>query len=215
MKTKNHSIQIISILIILLLLSACAPAGASTPVEVQAVNEVVEQPTNPAAEDVPATSPPLVIPESPMPLSVAQGSSDGYQPVSAEVCQILQEAATQSLGLTFMMEEGMPFIDYVTGETGWSCTLTSETNGAFISDPNEALDKLVVGFVGWTEQTAYAAGGPTGAATAMTRDSGLLLISVGWEPSADVSCPADQPISECPMPPEKKLYTIKIEAAMK
>jgi hypothetical protein len=215
MKTKNHSIQIISILIILLLLSGCAPAGASTPVEVQGVNEVVEEPTSPAAMEVPATPPPLVIPESPMPLSVAQGSSDGYQPVSAEVCQILQEAATQSLGLTFMMEEGMPFIDYVTSETGWSCTLISETNGAFISDPNEALAKLVTGFMGWTEQTAYAAGGPTGAATAMTRDSGLILISVGWEPSADVSCPADQPISACPMPPEKKLYTIKIEAAQK
>jgi hypothetical protein len=198
MKIKNHFIQTIGILAIFLL-NACAPA-ASTPAPVQAVNDAQEPTSAPATE---------------VPLSVAQSGTEIYQPVSPEVCQILQEGATQSLGLTFTIEDGMPFIDYVTSETGWSCTIIAETNGAFISDPNDALAKLVAGFIGWEEQTAYAAGGPTGAATAMTRDSGLLLISVGWEPSADISCPADQPITECPMAPEKKLYTVKIEAAQK
>jgi hypothetical protein len=189
MKTKNHAIQTIGILAIFLL-SACAPT-ASTPAPVQAVNDAQEPTSAPATE---------------IPLSVAQGGAEVYQPVSPEVCQILLEGATESLGLTFTIEDGMPFIDYVTDETGWSCTIVAETNGAFISDPNDALARLVAGFIGWEENSAYAAGGPTGAATAMTRDSGLLLISVGWEPSADISCPADQPITECPMPPEKKLY---------
>jgi hypothetical protein len=198
MKIKNHFIQTIGILAIFLL-SACVPA-ASTPAPVQAVNDVQEPTSAPATE---------------APLAVAQGSEEVYQPVSPEVCQILLEGATESLGLTFTIEDGMPFIDYVTGETGWSCTIIAETNGAYISDPNDALAKLVAGFIGWEEQTAYAAGGPTGAASAMTRDSGLLLISVAWEPSADISCPADQPITECPMAPEKKLYTVKIEAAQK
>lgn len=210
MKTKNHSVQSISMLIMTLLLSACAPAAASIPVEENIVHEA-----NITQTESPSTSLPAPALETSMPPSASQDSSGGYQPVSAEVCQILQEDAEEALGLTFAMEEGMPFVDYVTHETGWSCTLISETNGTFISDPNDALAKLVAGFLGWTEQTAYAAGGPTGAATGMTRDSGLILISVGWEPSADVSCPADQPISECPMAPEKKLYTVKIEAAQK
>ncbi len=206
MKTGNRSILISSILIVLFLLSACAPAAASAPDAAGAANVPGEEPTNTPLPDLP-----------PLETAVPLGSSFGgdYQPVSPEVCQILEEAATQSLGLTFTIEDGMPFIDYVTSETGWSCTLISETNGTFISDPNDALAKLVAGFVGWEEQIAYAAGGPTGAATAMTRDSGLMLISVNWEPSADISCPADQPISECPMAPEKKLYTVKIEAAQK
>ena len=49
----------------------------------------------------------------------------------------------------------------------------------------------------------------------MTRDMGLLLISVGWEPSADAQCSSDQPISACELKPEQKLYTILIQAAMK
>ena len=208
MKT-THRLLLIGLLITLLL-SACAPAVASTPVT---VNEEVQQPASSVEEN--PTSTPVIETATAIPLSVVQSSPGEYQPVTPEVCQILLEDATASLGLTFAIEDGMPFIDYVTNETGWSCTIISETNGAFISDPNDALAKLVAGFLGWTEQTAYAAGGPTGAATGMTRDSGLILISVGWEPSADISCPADQPITECPMAPEKKLYTVKIEAAMK
>jgi hypothetical protein len=208
MKIKSRAVQITGILVILFLLSACAPAAAPAPVEDGNMPE--EEPTSTAA---PTNT---TFPVPPLETLAPVGSSlGGYQPVTAEVCQILQDAATQSLGLTFTIEDGMPFIDYVTSETGWSCTLISETNGAYIADPNDALARLVDGFVGWEEQAAYAAGGPTGAATGMTRDSGLLLISVNWEPSADISCPADQPISDCPIPPEKKLYTIKIEAAMK
>jgi hypothetical protein len=210
MKIKNTFMQTIGISAIFLL-SACAPA-ASTPAPVQAVNNAQEPTSTTVAAPTNTTFPTPAL-ETLAPVGASLGGE--YQPVSPEVCQILQEAATQSLGLTFMIEDGMPFIDYVTSETGWSCTIIAETNGAFISDPNDALAKLVAGFIGWEEQTAYAAGGPTGAATAMTRDSGLLLISVGWEPSADISCPADQPITECPMAPEKKLYTVKIEAAMK
>lgn len=207
MKTGNRSFQAISLLFVLFLASACAPAAASGSDSVGAANLAEEDPT--------ATNTTYPVPalETVAPVGSSLGGS--YQSVSPEVCQILQEAASLSLGLMFNIEEGMPFIDPLTGETGWSCTLLAETNGAFISDPNDALSRLVAGFVGWEEQSAYAAGGPTGAATAMTRDSGLILISVGWEPSADISCPADQPITDCPMAPEKKLYTIKVEAVQK
>jgi hypothetical protein len=187
MKTRVRSIQNIGLLGILLLLSACAPA--------------------PVSEEAP--------PVSTEAAALLGAGAPGYQPVSEEVCQILQEGATESLGLTFSMKTGTPFTDYASGETGQGCTLSATTNGASISDPYDALTKLVDGFIGWTIQPAYDAGGPTGAATAMTRDSGLMLISVGWEPSPDANCPADQPISACELTPEQKLYTVTIEAAQK
>jgi hypothetical protein len=194
MKTRDRSVQISSLIVILFLLSACAPSLTSTPAAVEAV----------VSTDIPvdtATSAPVV--------------PAGYQPVSAEVCQILQEGAAQSLGLTFTMESGTPFTDYVSGEAGQGCTLTANTNGASISDPSDALSKLVDGFIGWEEQSAYAAGGPEGAGTGMTRDAGLMLLSVGWQPSADANCPTDQPIASCPLAPAQKLYTVTIQAAQK
>ncbi|MBC7876419.1 MAG: hypothetical protein H7Y59_04540 [Anaerolineales bacterium] len=191
MKIGNYSIQRIIIIFTLLLITGCAPALTPTPIPVE----------------TDATSNPVV---------PTDANVSGYQPVSAEVCQILQEAASQSLGLTFTLEASVPFTDYSSGETGLGCSLTATTNGAAISSPQDALTKLVNGFVGWTEDsTKYGADGPTGSATGLTRDSGVLLIGVSWQPSAEVSCPADQPIDSCPLTPEQKIYTVNIQAAQK
>jgi hypothetical protein len=145
----------------------------------------------------------------------AASSSLAYSPVSTEVCQILQELASQSIGLAFSMDMNGYFADPLTGETGKGCVLTAMATGMKFSDPASVRSVLVNGFLGWNEQINYQADGPTGASTAMTRDMGLLLIVVEWIPSPDANCPADQPISACNLTPEQKLYTIQISAAQK
>jgi hypothetical protein len=145
----------------------------------------------------------------------AQAASGSYGPVSLEVCQTLQEMATQSLSLTFSLEASAPFTDPLTGETGLGCTLTAMATGMFFSDPGSVTSNLVNGFLGWEEQTAYQADGPTGSSTAMTRDMALMLILAEWMPSPEVQCPTDRPISECDLKPEQKLYTVQIRAAQK
>lgn len=192
MKRRSQSMQLIGVIFILLILVGCGPSA--TPIVVE------------------ATSTPLPITSTDTPTSV---DAAVYQPVSAEVCQILMEDASNSLGLRFDMQTDIAFTDYASGETGSSCTLSANTNGSVISDPNDAVAKLVSGFIGWEEQFAYQAGGPTGAATGLTRDAGLLLVSVGWQPAAEVTCPADQPIDACPLTPEQKIYTVTIQAAQK
>jgi hypothetical protein len=141
--------------------------------------------------------------------------STPYVPVTLSVCQSLQEMATQAISVTFTLEASADFSDPVTGETGKSCTLTAKGTGNEFSDPGQVTAKLVSGFLGFTEQPAYQANGPTGAATAVTRDMAVVLISVEWAPAAGANCPSNQPISACDLKPEQKLYTIKIQAAMK
>jgi hypothetical protein len=141
--------------------------------------------------------------------------STTYVPVTAPVCQTLQELANASLATTFAIQNNTPFVDPLTNESGSGCTLSATGSGAQYSDPVSVLDKLVKGFQGFEEKTAYQAGGPTGAATAMTRDMALLLINVNWAPAAGLTCPSDKPISECDLKPEQKVYTITVQAAMK
>jgi len=100
-------------------------------------------------------------------------------------------------------------------ETGRGCSLTATGTGRDFPDPSEVTANLARAFVGWTEQPAYQAGGPTGAATAMTRDMGLMLIRVEWVPVLEVQCPADQPITACDLKPEQKRYSIQIQAAQR
>ena len=78
-----------------------------------------------------------------------------------------------------------------------------------------AIEALKAAMLGWEENMAYAAGGPTGASIGLTRDQGLMLLSAGWTPAPDANCPADQPISACELAPEQQLYTVTIAAAMK
>ncbi len=151
-----------------------------------------------------------------IPASAGSGASSlSYAPVSAEVCQVLQEMASQSVALSFSMDPNGYFADPLTGETGKGCILTAMATGMQLSDPASVVSNLVNGFLGWEEQSNYQADGPTGSATAMTRDMGLLLITVEWIPSPDANCPADQPISACNLTPQQKLYTIQISAAQK
>jgi hypothetical protein len=141
--------------------------------------------------------------------------STPYVPVTLSVCQTLQEMAAQAIPATFTLEASAPFADPVIGETGQGCNLTAKGTGRDFSDPSQITAKLVSGFQGFTENTAYQANGPTGAATAVTRDMAVVLISVNWVPAPEAQCPMDKPISVCDLKPEQKLYTIKIQAAMK
>jgi len=149
-----------------------------------------------------------------IPAGMANPSSGQmYEPVSPSVCQIIQEAATQALAVNFTMEASVPFTDTLSGETGQGCRLTASGNGNNFASPGDVVAALVRGS-GFTELPDYQADGPTGSATAATRDTALMLIEAGWKPSADAQCPSDQPIASCNLKPEQKLYTVQINTAL-
>ncbi len=145
----------------------------------------------------------------------AQAAAGTYVPVSQSVCQTIQEQATGAIALNFTMEPSAPFTDFSTQETGMGCTLTATGTGATFPDPTKVVSALLGAFAGWSEQTRYQAGGPTGMATGLTRDSALMLVSVGWEPAPGLKCPSDQPIGMCDLKPEQKIYTARIQIAQK
>ena len=142
-------------------------------------------------------------------------ATKAYEPVSLEVCQMIQATASQALTTTFTLEASAPFTDELSGETGLGCRLTATGTGVDFPDSTMFVFDLPNAFSDWTEQLSYQAGGPTGMATGLTSHMGLMLIYAGWEPVSDVECPADQPISACDLKPEKMLYTIEIQVAQK
>lgn len=137
-----------------------------------------------------------------------------YQPIPADSCQLMKADAESALGVTFTESEG-PFYDFANQEGGTGCILTATGTGSNFAGPMAPIDALKAAMLGWEEDMAYAAGGPTGASIGLTRDQGLMLISAGWTPAAGANCPDDQPISACELAPEQQLYTVTIAAAMK
>ncbi|GAP12704.1 hypothetical protein LARV_00440 [Longilinea arvoryzae] len=141
-------------------------------------------------------------------------AGEAYEPVSAEVCRMLQETAAQALAVDFSLEEAAPFEDTLAGEGGQGCRLMAAGDGTRFSDLQSIMETLTgsVG-AGWNEQLDYQADGPTGTAKALTRDMALMLLAVNWAPAEDVVCPADQPISACNLTPDQKVYTVEIDVA--
>ncbi len=137
-----------------------------------------------------------------------------YDLPDAAVCQLIQQQASQALGVDFRLETRAPFLDEVAGEAGQGCRLTAAGDGNKFASPQSAVATLIgTAGLGWNEQPSYQADGPTGSATALTRDMALMLILAKWEPIMGASCPQDQPISECKLAPEQKAYSIQINLA--
>jgi hypothetical protein len=109
-----------------------------------------------------------------------------------------------------------PFDDYIGGTSGTGCLISVPGTGADFAGHSEVFAQLegMLTTMGWTRDINYDGGGPTGTLGGFRRDSALILVLVGWEPSADANCPQDQPIFACDLAPEQKLYTITLSAAM-
>jgi hypothetical protein len=139
---------------------------------------------------------------------------DMYDLIDAAYCQDFTQIASDALGVQFFLEERAPFMDVIGGEAGQGCRISTGGNGAQFTNPQDVVTTLVnsVG-LGWTEAINYQAGGPTGAATGLYRDMGLMLIEANWQPAMGVVCPTDQPIEACSLTDDQKTYSVEINVA--
>lgn len=192
-------------LLVLLLLPACAgTAGVDQDTPVPPTPTTVAT----AATQVATAAPTVTIEQPPV-------LAELYEPLPQALCQELQAAAAEALGVEVSRTDSAPFLDPVAGEAGQGCRLTVSGTGENFTDPQTVVSALEnsVG-LGWTPQAAYQADGPTGQAVGLVRDMALMLIQAGWTPAEGVECPADQPISACDLTPAQRIYAIQVDAAM-
>ena len=121
------------------------------------------------------------------------------------------------LGVTDIgLETNAPFEDYLGGTYGKGCLISVSGSGADFANVFDVFMQLknMLENMGWTPDPQYVADGPISTSGGFRRDTGLMLVSVGWEPSPDANCPQDQAISACSVTPEQQIYTITLSAAM-
>lgn len=121
--------------------------------------------------------------------------------VDAAQCDALQAALSEQLGHELTKQEGAACTLVATG--------TGEDFGNFV-DVAQTI-REVFEAEGWTEEQAAIADGPTGTATRYYKDTTVAAVSVSWQPSDEVNCPADQPISACDIEPGQQNFTISID----
>ncbi len=138
----------------------------------------------------------------------------GYVPAPVYLAEGIQAAVQDALGAAGVLSEE-PFIDPLTGLGGTGRQVTISGTGVDFASFVAVADTLrqVLEAQGWAEDVSYQADGPTGTAFGYRLDAALALVNVGWEPAPGADCPEDQPISDCDLAPEERLYTITLNIA--
>jgi archaellum component FlaG (FlaF/FlaG flagellin family) len=171
-----------------------------------------EAPAEPTLEATPilptATSTPAMA--TAVPKATAEASSD-LQPLSSAECSDLADAISQTLGIPGETANA-PFQDHVSQRMGTGCQTTITGTGLDFESVKVVQNALrgMIAVQGWYEDFRYGGGGPTGELTGFRQANRLCRLLVGWEPSEDANCPSDQPIYECELSPEQKLYTVSL-----
>lgn len=137
-----------------------------------------------------------------------------YEPLAEDECQSVEEAVEAALGLT---TEHAPatFYDGRNDLGGNGCRIFFVESGTPFTDSAEVFEKIAAALPDWQENPDYQASGSTGVATGLVRGDALMLVSVLWEPTSDAHCPNDEPISNCELSPEQKVFVIQLDAAQR
>jgi hypothetical protein len=174
---------------LLLALAACSSRLVSTPT------------LTPRAESAP----------SPTQTSSAEDTTGDFQSLTS--CQDYQDDLAKILNrVEVVIGNNAPFQDYVTGKSGTSCQLTAMGTGVDFESPwavADAVKEMLAGR-GWQPDIRYQADGPTGTGVGFRKDNRLCLLSVNWQPSPDVDCPDDWPLSACNLAPQQQLYELNL-----
>lgn len=223
MRTPSH--LLVLLMVCTALLTACGPTrpelGVAEPVTATEtpVPTATTAPTDtPQPTDTPVpTDTPMPQPtDTPVPAQAESSTDTAFQPIASDECEVLRVAVSELVGIEAIVQETV-FTDYINNLSGSGCQILITGTGVDFTnfvDVSVALRELFAG-LGWTEATEYLADGPTSTAFAMQSENDLALFSVGWQPSADANCPADQPISACELSPEQQEYFVSIALAQR
>jgi hypothetical protein len=134
------------------------------------------------------------------------------RPLSQDQCNELA-GGLKELGAPVSIEMA-PFQDQIAGNVGEGCLVSVSGTGVQFESPQVVADRVtaLLSAQSWQEDKSYSAAGPAGVAMAFRKDTALCLFSVSWWPEG-MTCPSDRPLSECAVPPEKKLYQIELQCA--
>lgn len=138
------------------------------------------------------------------------------QPLIMEVCNGQAQAMSHALNDLIPTQSEQLLDDYINDAWGTGCMATITGTGEQFESPTAVVSVLggMLEDQGWTVDPMLAADGPTGTCSSYRKENQISQACAAWQPDASVNCPADQPISACPVTPAQQLYTITLNAGL-
>jgi len=146
-------------------------------------------------------------------------TSERFGLPDAQACQDLAERLENGMGVAdtnVTVEEESEFSDASTGLVSPACQIALSASGAEVP-AGASLDEFSAEVIRiFTEQgftaddSAATRENPNGTAFLLRRGDELASVEIDARPLDFETCPADQPLSECGLPPEQIGYAVRI-----
>lgn len=146
-------------------------------------------------------------------MSATTSPSDGNTGATSS-CDALVAPLGQALGTDMEVSESA-LSDPISGGSMPGCQLIASGTGEQFESHTTVAQQVgtLLASRGWAVDNQYAADGPTSTVQGYRSGDMLALVTSGWQPAPDISCPADQPISSCDVPPAKRMFSIVVNIA--
>jgi TolB protein len=143
-------------------------------------------------------------------------ATTAIQPLSMEVCDGQAQAMSHTLDDLIPTQSEALLDDYVNNAWGTGCRSTITGTGVDFENPSVVVDELgaMLESQGYSADPALVADGPTGTSQGYRSSDQICWAGAGWQPDAATSCPADQPISACDVPPEHQSYSVTLDCGV-
>jgi hypothetical protein len=143
----------------------------------------------------------------------ATSSTNASPTPASSICETIKPVFADVFELPWATTD-TTFTDIATGTKQQGCRLTAEGTGVQITDFVDASQRLATLLTNHDRGPAQPlADGPTGTVIGFNGGGRIGQLTVEWKPAPGVNCPQNQPIMDCTLLPEQKLYVIKLEAA--
>jgi len=139
----------------------------------------------------------LASPEATIAAAGTVVSSSGYQPLSADDCNKLNVALSQSLGSPGDIRGSAPFTDFTNHKSGTGCLVSFLLTSAAGANGIKSAVTSVLQNQGWAENTSYAAATPADVLDGYQKDGALCLTQFTSSPADAKLCPTDSNYYHC------------------
>jgi hypothetical protein len=144
----------------------------------------------------------------------ASAQEDTLKPIPVDECQKFAARLQESVGIPMKAEED-DFSDINTREDGRSCHITGSASNKTFANPDDVMALMAKPFGDWKEDEERADSGPGGADKGFLNGNRLAVLDVSWEPAPGVTCSDKEPLSECKVTPQQRLWTAIIDIVQK
>ncbi len=144
----------------------------------------------------------------------AQQPPAAMHPIPQAECQTFASQIQGAVGFAAKASED-DYTDLIDGSEGRSCHITASASDQALATPAELVAKVAKVFADWRDDPTRAADGPSGSEKGYVKANRIAAVDISWEPGPGATCSDKEPLANCKILPQQKLWNVTVDIVEK